>query len=133
MPASVDRSLPLPGRRVRGSSTGRPVMALLDLLGRRWTLRLLWELRPPDPLGFRALRGAMDGVSPTLLNQRLKELRAARLVELGPGGFRLSAAGRELLGLLLPLGHWADAWARILAPRRGRRRSGPGSMSGADS
>lgn len=123
MPASVDRSLPLPGRRVRGSSTGRPVMTLLDLLGRRWTLRLLWELRRPEPLGFRALRGAMGGVSPTLLNQRLKELRVSRLVELGPGGFRLGAAGRELLGLLLPLGRWADAWARGLAPRSGRRRS----------
>ena len=32
---------PKPGRRVRGSSTGRPIMALLDLLGRRMTLRIL--------------------------------------------------------------------------------------------
>ena len=30
---------------VRGSRSGRPVMALLDLLGRRWTLRIIWELR----------------------------------------------------------------------------------------
>ena len=36
---------PKPGRRVRGSATGRPIMALLDLLGRRMTLRILWELR----------------------------------------------------------------------------------------
>ena len=35
---------------VRGSRTGRPVMALLDLLGRRWTLRIVWELRD-GPLG----------------------------------------------------------------------------------
>ena len=32
-------------RAVRGSRTGRPVMALLDLLGRRWSLRIIWELR----------------------------------------------------------------------------------------
>jgi DNA-binding HxlR family transcriptional regulator len=32
-------------RSVRGSKSGRPIMALLDLLGRRWTLRILWELR----------------------------------------------------------------------------------------
>ncbi|HEV7693887.1 MAG TPA: hypothetical protein VGO52_23840 [Hyphomonadaceae bacterium] len=32
-------------RKVRGSRTGRPIMALLDLLGRRWTLRVIWELR----------------------------------------------------------------------------------------
>ena len=36
---------PLPRRRVRGSATGRPIMALLDLLGRRMTGRILWELR----------------------------------------------------------------------------------------
>ena len=32
-------------RSVRGSRTGRPIMALLDLLGRRWSLRIIWELR----------------------------------------------------------------------------------------
>ena len=36
---------PIPGKPVRGSKTGRPIMALLDLLGRRWALRVLWELR----------------------------------------------------------------------------------------
>jgi DNA-binding HxlR family transcriptional regulator len=36
---------PRPGTKVRGSSGGRPIMALLDLLGRRWALRILWELR----------------------------------------------------------------------------------------
>ena len=36
---------PRPGRPVRGSQTGRPIMALMDLLGRRWTLRVIWELR----------------------------------------------------------------------------------------
>jgi len=39
------RPAPRPGRPVRGSRTGRPIMALLDLLGRRWVLRILWELR----------------------------------------------------------------------------------------
>ena len=46
---------PLPGRRVRGSAAGRPIMALLDLLGRRMSLRILWELRD-DRLTFRALQ-----------------------------------------------------------------------------
>jgi len=36
---------PKPGTRVRGSRTGRPIMALIDLLGRRWALRVVWELR----------------------------------------------------------------------------------------
>ena len=65
---------------MRGSRTGRPVMALLDLLGRRMALRILWELSRADaPLTFRALQGAAD-TNPALLNTRLKELRAAGLV-----------------------------------------------------
>ena len=46
-------------RAVRGSRSGRPIMALLDLLGRRWTLRVLWELRA-DALGFRELQARCD-------------------------------------------------------------------------
>ena len=52
-------------RAVRGSRTGRPIMALLDLLGRRWTLRIAWELRD-GPLTSRALRTACDDASPTV-------------------------------------------------------------------
>jgi len=97
--------------RVRGSRTGRPIMALLDLLGRRWALRLIWELRE-EPKRFRALQDSI-GASPTIINTRLSELREARLVELDPeAGYRLTALGRELLELLLPLHRWADRWAK---------------------
>ena len=102
---------PLPGRRVRGSTTGRPVMAALDLLGRRWTLRILWELRG-EALVFRALRSACDDVSPTVLNARLGELRDAGIVEhVEPDGYRLTSRGRELVRALAPLVAWADRWA----------------------
>ena len=67
------------GKAVRGSTTGRPVMVLLDLLGKRWTMRILWELRD-GPLPFRGLEEAMEGVSPSVLNTRLRELREADLV-----------------------------------------------------
>ena len=60
---------PRPGRPVRGSPSGRPIMALLDLLGRRWALRMLWELREGG-LSFRALQERCDGVSPSVLNTR---------------------------------------------------------------
>ena len=103
-----------PRRRtqVRGSRTGRPVMRLLDLLGRRWALRILWELKA-GPLTFRALRDASDGVSPSVLNDRLRELRDAELVELREGeGYELTPAAEELGALLLPLDAWARRWAR---------------------
>src|SRR5260370_7822185 len=85
--------VPVPGRPVRGSRTGRPVMALLDLLGRRWTLRLLWELRD-GPLRFVALRKAAGGVSQSVLVVRLAELTAAGIVEEAGAGDPLTPTGR---------------------------------------
>ena len=107
---------PQPGQPVRGSRTGRPVMALLDLLGRRGSLRLLWELKDGRPQTFRLLQGSADGMSPSVLNSRLKELRQAGLVELGTGGYVLTGAGKELLKHLNPLNHWAQGWAERLNP-----------------
>ena len=105
-------AVPRAGSPVRGSRTGRPIMAALDLLGRRWTLRVLWELRDA-PLTFRGLRARCDAMSPSVLNQRLAELREAGLVELDPAsGYRLAAGGRELLRALAPLQAWAARWAR---------------------
>jgi DNA-binding HxlR family transcriptional regulator len=92
-------------------------MALLDLLGRRWTLRALWELRD-GPLAFRALQELCDGMSSSVLNQRLAELRDAGVVERAPGGYRLTAEGRRLLEELEPLQAWADRWAGRASRRR---------------
>lgn len=102
---------PRPGRRVRGSATGRPLMAALDLLGRRWTLRVLWELRS-SRLTFRALRDACDAVSPTVLNTRLGELREAGILESTPEGYAVTELGRQLCGALAPLEQWARDWAK---------------------
>jgi DNA-binding HxlR family transcriptional regulator len=97
-------------KRVRGSRTGRPIMVLLDLLGRRWALRLIWDLRE-QPRRFRELQESI-GASPTVINTRLAELREARLVELDPEtGYRLTALGQELMRLFLPLHRWAERWA----------------------
>jgi len=100
-------------RAVRGSTTGRPIMRLLDLLGRRWVLRIVWELRE-EPRRFRELQDLI-GASPTIVNTRLAELREAKLVELDArSGYRLTALGRELLRLFLPLHVWADKWAKSI-------------------
>jgi DNA-binding HxlR family transcriptional regulator len=107
----VTTKTPLPKRRVRGSRTGRPIMALLDLLGRRWALRILWELRE-SPATFRELRDRCGGVSPTVLNTRLQELREADIVELdADAGYRVTKHGAALLAALVPLHAWAQSWA----------------------
>lgn len=101
-------------RRVRGSSTGRPIMVLLDLLGRRWALRIVWELRN-GPLTSRALRQACGDVSPTVLQARLGELRQARLVSLSPGaGYQLTELGVEMGSALLPLLVFSERWSWAL-------------------
>lgn len=103
----------LPGRPARGSTSGRPIMALLDLLGRRWTLRIVWELRE-EPRRFRELQDLI-GASPTIVNSRLAELRHARLVQLDDKvGYRLTALGKELLRLFLPLHVWSEKWAKAV-------------------
>jgi DNA-binding HxlR family transcriptional regulator len=107
---------PRPGKRVRGSATGRPIMALLDLLGRRMALRILWELRE-GALNFRALQEAA-ATNPSVLNARLSELREARLVEHGPGGYALTPHGQSLLATFLPLHAWAEDWAKALTRAR---------------
>ncbi len=110
-------ALPKPGTPVRGSKTGRPIMALLDLLGQRWVLRILWELREV-PLTFRELREHCDMMSPTVLNQRLRELREADIVVLEePSGYALSKQGRKLLEALMPLHQWAEQWQKKLAAK----------------
>jgi DNA-binding HxlR family transcriptional regulator len=102
-------------RAVRGSRSGRPIMALLDLLGRRWSLRILWELRE-QALTSRSLRAACDEASPTVLQARLSELRQTGLVELIPGdGYRLTAMGKELLETFLPLHRFAERWSKARA------------------
>lgn len=84
-------------------------MAALDLLGRRWTLRILWELRE-GPLTFRGIREACEDVSPSVLNARLRELREAGVVERTEEGYALTASGRSLRRSLGPLYRWSQGW-----------------------
>lgn len=95
---------------VRGSSTGRPVMRLLDLLGQRWVLRILWEL-DSGPKSFRALQASCDGISPAVLNTRLKLLRGHDLVVLQPAGYALTDRANTLTPTLMQLHRLAESWA----------------------
>ncbi len=93
-------------------------MVALDLLGRRSSLRILWELRAGTALSFRALQDAAQ-TNPSLLNTRLKELREAGVVEHLGEGYQLTACGRELLAALQPLSAWAQRWAAATARTTG--------------
>jgi DNA-binding HxlR family transcriptional regulator len=84
-------------------------MVVFDLLGRRWALRVLWELRE-ERLGFRALQARCDDMSSSVLRDRLRELVDSGLVAADDGQYALTDEGRELLRALQPLSRWAEAW-----------------------
>ena len=82
----------------------------LRLAGQKWTLRIVWELRL-GPLSFRALRGACEQVSPSVLAARLQALAEAGVVENIPRlGYRLTASGERLFQVLAEL----DKWSQVL-------------------
>jgi len=86
----------------------------LDLAGRRWALRVAWELRV-GPLNFRAIQAACGNISPSVLQRRLHELRQAGIIEQIPGlGYRLSTSGDRLFQVLSRLDKWASS---MPAPR----------------
>lgn len=106
MPTQV----PMPGSPVRGSKTGKPIMALFDLLGRSWALGIVWQLSNGG-MTFRQLQTSCEKVSPTVLNRRLKELTSSGIVERGASGYQLTAMGLGLFGILKPFGSWSTKWA----------------------
>ena len=102
----------------------RPVESVLELLGRRWALRILWELRL-EPATFQALQARCDAMSTSVLSQRLTELRDARLVEKDQAGsYCLTDPGSRLLARLDGMDEWTQEWARRLRPETtGQRRA----------
>ena len=95
-------------RLVEKSGGDTAVHQLFDVLGRRWALRVVWELRT-DGLTYRDLAARIRDMSTSVLTQRLRDLRAARLVEHERGsGYQLTVEGRDLAVRLEDLRSWAE-------------------------
>lgn len=91
----------------RAVPTDVPTARLLDALGRRWALRVIWELRA-GPVTFRGLQAACGHISPSVLQTRLHELAELRVVEKVPRlGYRLTTRGETLYRVLEPLADWS--------------------------
>jgi DNA-binding HxlR family transcriptional regulator len=87
-----------------------------DLLGKRWTGVVLATLRG-GPALFSALARAVDGISDSMLSERLSELTDAglvtRTVAEGPPvsvAYELTRAGRALLPALAQISRWAEKY-----------------------
>ena len=91
-------------------------MALFDLIGRRWTLRVIWELEQAGkPLTFRELRAACGDVSSSVLTRRLHELTETLIIRRTRAGYTLTSTGQALVGSLGPVLAWAGDWSRAFA------------------
>ncbi len=103
-------SIPTPGEKVRGSETGSPIMAILDLLGRKWALGIIWNMSF-EPVKFRELQSRCQSISPAILNSRIKDLREAGIIKRTLDGYILDKKGIELQQILKPLDKWSTDWA----------------------
>jgi DNA-binding HxlR family transcriptional regulator len=91
-------------------------MALFDLIGRRWNLRIIWELRQASrPITFRELRSACGDISSSVLTRRLHELADVRITAHTGDGYTLTDTGNQLVTSLQPVLEWSRAWDRELA------------------
>jgi DNA-binding HxlR family transcriptional regulator len=89
-----------------------PVAHALDVLGDRWALLVLRDLRL-GPKRFSDLAAGLPGIAPTVLTQRLRDLVADGVVErreLAPPAaatvYALTARGRELEPVFRELAAW---------------------------
>ena len=103
----------IPGRPVKNSKSGQPIMVALDLLGRKWALRVLWQLRDGNKRSFREIQSQCEITSPNVLTSRLKELRDTNIVVLEEaGGYKVTETGMRLLQAIEPLAQWSEDWAK---------------------
>src|SRR5712691_5024644 len=108
--------------RLDAEACGRADGALMrafDLLGKRWTGVLLGTLSG-GPTGFSALARAVEGISDSMLSDRLSELCDAGLVTRtvadGPPlsvTYALTNAGRALLPALEQISRWAEEYIPV--------------------
>ncbi len=103
---------PRSARQAQAAKDG--INAAIALFHKRWSMRILWELRD-GPATFRALQEACSELSSSVLNVRLSELREAHLVQHAAGqGYALTDWGRELLVAMQPFVQWAARWYKAL-------------------
>ncbi|MDO9403514.1 MAG: winged helix-turn-helix transcriptional regulator [Polaromonas sp.] len=84
---------------------------LLELLEARYALRVLWALKDGHPQTFRLLQDSVGTITPNTLNTRIKELRAAGLIDHGQDGYLLTPWGADLLKRMNELQAFAGKWA----------------------
>ncbi len=88
-----------------------PVAKTAELLGEKWALLIVRELLYGSTR-FSEFQRAISGISPTMLNKRLKELEANGLITKDDHDYHLTAAGEDLAPLVRQFAIWGMRWGR---------------------
>ncbi len=95
-----------------------PVAATARILGSKWTLQIIHNLR--QRRRYCELRARVGNINPTLLSRRLKFLQAEGLVRRLDDPhtsrhveYELTEKGRELLPIVDALAGWANRWKLV--------------------
>ncbi len=92
-----------------------PVEAISRILGARWTLQIIHQLR--TPIRFCELQSIVGDINPTTLTQRLKFLEQEEIIERIPisknehvAQYQLTNKGQGLLPIIDELAQWSHLW-----------------------
>lgn len=95
-----------------------PVEATLDLIGGKYKALILWHLAN-SKLRYSQLRDKLDGITPKMLTQQLRELEAKRLIhrEVFPivppkVEYSLTELGMSLMPILVAMRDWGASYMR---------------------
>jgi DNA-binding HxlR family transcriptional regulator len=95
------------------------VVDVWELLGRRWSLHILKNLKTKEVIRFNELKRLLPGISSTVLSERLLELEREGLVtkKIYPEvplrvEYGITPQARELEVIIKDLARWANKWKR---------------------
>lgn len=90
-----------------------PVSGTLELLGGKWTSRVIFELQKADSIRFGELKHHLDGITNTMLSSTLKKLEDNGIVERVQYRempvrveYNLTAAGKKMLPIFYEIAVW---------------------------
>ena len=99
-------------------SNNCPVAATLDLIGGKYKALILWHLAE-NKLRFSELRKVIQGATPKMLTQQLRELESQQLIhrEVFPiippkVEYSLTELGKSLLPILVAMRDWGAGYLR---------------------
>ena len=94
-----------------------PVSKTLDLLGGKWTSRVIYELEKADQLRFGQLKKRLNGITNTMLSSTLKTLEEKRIVERIQYNevplrveYSLTEAGKAMLHIYYEIAKWGSIY-----------------------